>query len=48
MATKTSTNTTSNITNLVILRNLPLGTGGSGATVYQGTATIQNVGDNEQ
>jgi serine/threonine protein kinase len=47
MSTKTNTNTTSTITNLVILRDLPiLGTGGSGATVYQGTASIQNVGDN--
>ena len=46
MATKTNTNTTPTITNLEILRNLPiLGTGGSGATVYQGTATIHNVGN---
>ena len=47
METKTSTNTTPTITNLVIHHDLPtLGTGGSGATVYQGTATIQNVGGN--
>ena len=49
MATKRNTNTTSTITNLVILRDLPiLGIGGSDATVYQGTASIQNVGDNVQ
>jgi hypothetical protein len=47
MATQTNTNTTSTITDLVISTALPpLGTGGSGAIVYQGTATIQNIGGN--
>jgi serine/threonine protein kinase len=39
---------TSNITKLEIHMQSPLGVGGSGATVYEGTASITGVGENIQ
>ena len=48
MASLATSTSTTNITNLVIDTNSQLGIGGSGATVYEGTASITGVGENIQ